>query len=142
MTDDFSNKQATSGQSGEQRELDVQTLNGLNSWGTVSYILHLLVAVAALVPGAQMGPLLLIVALVIDLVKRGDAEGTWQASHFRWRIRTVIIAGVLYLVTAPLWLLFILPGWLAWLAISVWFLYRIVSGMINLNKGLPMEIPA
>jgi len=86
--------------------------------------------------------LLLIVALVIDLVKRGDAEGTWQASHFRWRIRTVIIAGVLYLVTAPLWLLFILPGWLAWLAISVWFLYRIVSGMINLNKGLPMEIPA
>ena len=126
----------------EFRELDVQTLNGLNAWGTVSYILHLVVAVAALIPGAQMGPLLLVVALVIDLVKRGDAEGTWHASHFRWRIRTVIIAGILYLVTAPLWLLLFLPGWLAWLAISVWFLYRIVSGMVRLNKGLPMEIPA
>jgi len=137
MTQDFSN-----GQSGESRELDVQTLNGLNAWGTVSYVLHLVVAVAALIPGAQMGPLLLVIALVIDFVKRGDAVGTWHASHFRWRIRTVIIAGVLYAVTAPLWFLFILPGWLAWLAISIWFLYRIVSGMINLNKGLPMEIPA
>jgi len=137
MTQDFSN-----GQSGESGELDVQTLNGLNAWGTVSYVLHLVVAVAALIPGAQMGPLLLVIALVIDFVKRGDAVGTWHASHFRWRIRTVIIAGVLYAVTAPLWFLFILPGWLAWLAISIWFLYRIVSGMINLNKGLPMEIPA
>jgi len=137
MTQDFSN-----GPSGESRELDVQTLNGLNAWGTVSYILHLVVAVAALIPGAQMGPLLLVIALVIDLVKRGDAVGTWHASHFRWRIRSVIIAGLLYAVTAPLWFLFIVPGWLAWLAISIWFLYRIVSGLMALNKGLPMEIRA
>ncbi|NCP39333.1 MAG: hypothetical protein GW848_02325 [Rhodoferax sp.] len=120
----------------------MQTLNGLNAWGTVSYVLHLIVAVAALIPGAQAGPVLLLVALVIDLVKRSDAVGTWHASHFRWRIRTVLIAGLLYLVTAPLWLLFLLPGWLAWLVISVWFLYRIVSGMVRLNKGLPMEIAA
>ena len=57
--------------------------------GTVSYVLHLIVAVGAVIPGGQFGPLLLIIALVIDLVKRGDAEGTWHASHFRWRIRTV-----------------------------------------------------
>ena len=142
MTQDFSNNQASNRQSGELRELDVQTLNGLNAWGTVSYILHLVVAVAALVPGAQMGPLLLVVALVIDLVKRGDAVGTWHASHFRWRIRTVIIAGVLYLVTFPLFLLLYVPGALAWLVISVWFLYRIVSGMVRMNKGLPMEMPS
>ena len=46
MTQDFSNNQASNGKSGELRELDVQTLNGLNAWGTVSYILHLVVAVA------------------------------------------------------------------------------------------------
>jgi uncharacterized membrane protein len=142
MSQDFSNGSSTAGPRDALRELDVQTLNGLNAWGTVSYILHLIVAVAALIPGAQMGPLLLVVALVIDLVKRGDAVGTWHASHFRWRIRTVLIAGILYAVTAPLWLLFILPGWLAWLAVSIWFLYRIVSGMLNLNKGLPMETRA
>lgn len=141
MSEDFTTPKAQN-DSGDWRELDLQTLNGLNAWGTVSYVLHLMVAVGALIPGGQFGPMLLIIALVIDLVKRGDAEGTWHASHFSWRIRTVIIAALLYLVTAPLWLLFFLPGWLAWLAISVWFLYRIVSGMVRMNKGLPMEISA
>ncbi|MFM1817870.1 MAG: hypothetical protein RL364_730, partial [Pseudomonadota bacterium] len=32
------------------------------SW--VSYILHLIVAVSAVIPGAQVGPVLLVVALV------------------------------------------------------------------------------
>lgn len=123
-------------------ELDIQTLNGLNAWGMVSYILHLIVAVGALIPGGQFGPVLLVVALVIDLVKRGDAAGTWHASHFRWRIRTVITAALLYAVTAPLWLLLFLPGWLAWLGISVWFLYRIVIGMVRMNRGQAMEMPS
>jgi uncharacterized membrane protein len=139
MTQDFTTGTRSTA---ELRELDVQTLNGLNAWGTVSYVLHLIVAVGALIPGGQFGPMLLLVALVIDLVKRDDATGTWHASHFRWRIRTVIIAALLYAVTTPLWLLFLLPGWLAWLAISVWFLYRIITGMVRLNKGLPMEMPA
>ena len=81
----------------------------------------------------------MIVALVIDMIKRADAVGTWHASHFRWRIRTVVIAALLYAVTVPLWFLFIFPGWIAWIAISIWFLYRIVTGMVNMNKGLPME---
>jgi uncharacterized membrane protein len=89
-----------------------------------------------------LGPVLLIVALVIDLVKRADAVGTWHASHFSWRIRTVVIAALLYAVTVPLWFLFVLPGWIAWMAISVWFLYRIIIGMVNMNKGLPMEFQA
>ena len=107
----------------------------LKTIGWVSYILHLIVAVAAVVPGAQPSAALLIVALVIDLVKKSDAEGTWQASHFSWRIRTVLWAGVLYIVTAPLWLLFFFPGWVAWGLISIWFLYRIVLGMVAMNKG-------
>jgi uncharacterized membrane protein len=103
--------------------------------GWLSYVLHLIVAVGAIVPGAQAGALLLIVALVIDLVKRPEAEGTWQATHFSWRIRSVILAGVLYLLTAPLFLLLIMPGLLAWLLVSIWFLYRIVKGMVAMNKN-------
>jgi uncharacterized membrane protein len=120
--------------------VDMQALNALNTVGTISYVLHLIVAVGALIPGGQFGPVLLIAALVLDMVKRDDARGTWHASHFRWRIRTVIMAALLYLVTAPLWFLFIFPGWLAWISISVWFLYRIVSGLMRMNKGLPMEM--
>jgi len=121
---------------------EAERLQSLTTLGTVSYVLHLIVAVGALVPGAQISPVLLVVALVLDLVKRPDAEGSWHASHFRWRIRTVLVAAALYVLTAPLWFFFFVPGWLAWLAISVWFLYRIVSGMVNMNKGLPMEFSA
>ena len=111
----------------------------LKTIGWVSYLLHLIVAVGAVVPGAQPGAVLLIVALVIDLVKKSDAEGTWMASHFSYRIRTVLWAGVLYVVTFPLFLLLYLPGAVAWALISIWFLYRIVSGMVRMNKDLPME---
>jgi uncharacterized membrane protein len=123
--------------------IDVQTSDqkaeDLKAIGWVSYILHLIVAVGAVIPGAQPGAALLIIALVIDLVKKGDAEGTWQANHFSWRIRTVIWAGVLYIVTAPLWLLFFLPGWIAWGLISIWFLYRIVRGMVAMNKNQAVD---
>ena len=100
-----------------------------------SYLLHLIVAVAAVIPGANVGVALLVIALVIDLVKKGDAAGTWQESHFSWRIRSVIWAGILYVITIPLWLLFVIPGWIAWGIISIWFLYRIVRGMVAMNNS-------
>ncbi len=118
-----------------------ERLRSLNTVGTISYVLHLIVAVSAIVPGGQWGPTLLIVALVLDLVKRDEAAGTWHASHFSWRIRSVLIAAALYLVTLPLWLLFLAPGWVAWTLISIWFLYRIVKGMVAMNASRPMEIP-
>jgi uncharacterized membrane protein len=118
--------------------VDSEMAQSLKTVGWISYILHLIVAVAAVMPGAQASAGLLVIALVIDLVKKGDAEGTWQASHFSWRIRTVIWAGVLYLVTAPLWLLFFIPGWIAWCVISIWFLYRIVKGMVRMNANRTM----
>ena len=123
--------------------IDVQTndqkAEGLKTIGWISYALHLIVAVGAVLPGAQASALLLIIALVLDLIKRGDAEGTWQANHFSWRIRSVIWAGVLYVVTAPLWLLFVLPGWIAWGLISLWFLYRIVRGMLAMSKNQAVD---
>jgi uncharacterized membrane protein len=112
--------------------------SSLKSVGHVSYLLHLIVAVGAVMPGAQASVALLIVAFVIDLVKKDSAAGTWQESHFSWRIRTVLWAAGLYLVTAPLWLLFFIPGWIAWVVISVWFLYRIVRGWMNLNANVAM----
>jgi uncharacterized membrane protein len=120
------------------KAIDSEKARSLKTVGWISYLLHLIVAVAAVVPGAQVGAGLLIVALVIDLVKQSDAAGTWQASHFSWRIRTVLWAGVLYLVTLPLWLLLLVPGMIAWAIISIWFLYRIVKGMARMNAGQAM----
>jgi uncharacterized membrane protein len=106
--------------------------------GHVSYALHAVVAVSALLPGVQASIALLVVAFILDMVKRGDAQGSWQASHFGWRIRSVLWAGGLYIVTAPLWLLLVAPGWIAWGIISIWFTYRIVRGWLALSDGRPV----
>ncbi|MEN9539509.1 MAG: hypothetical protein RLZZ126_1744 [Pseudomonadota bacterium] len=69
------------------RAIDSEKAQDLKTVGWVSYALHLIVAVGGVVPGAQASVTLLIIALVIDLVKKDEAAGTWQASHFSWRIR-------------------------------------------------------
>ena len=123
--------------------VDVQTSDqkaeDLKAIGWVSYLLHLIVVIGAVVPGAQPGAALLVIALIIDLVKKGDAEGTWQASHFSWRIRTVVWAGVLYLITFPFVLLGLFLFNPAWILISIWFLYRIVRGMVAMNKSQAVD---
>lgn len=131
--------------------IDVEPINGrgtagggraadsFKTWGWVSYVLHLIVAVAAVVPGAQVSIALLIIALVMDLVKKDDAAGTWQESHFKWRIRSVLWAGVLYLVTFPFFLLGLFLFNPAWIVISIWFLYRIVKGMVRMNAGRAVD---
>lgn len=105
----------------------------LHTVSTISYLLHLIVAVGAVLPGFQPGVLLLLIAVVLDLVKRGDAQGSWQDSHFRFRLRSVLLAGLAYLLTAPLWVLLLVPGWIAWFIVSLWFLYRIVQGWSALS---------
>lgn len=118
---------------------DDQRIDSLRTVSWISYLLHLIVAVAAVLPGAQVSVGVLLIALIIDLVKKGDAEGTWMASHFRWRIRTVLWVGALYVLTFPLFFLLLLPGLIAWGLISIWFLYRIVLGMVRMNKEQPVE---
>jgi uncharacterized membrane protein len=110
----------------------------LRTVGHISYALHLIVAIGAVLPGVQAGIVLLIAAFILDLVKKDDAANTWQESHFRWRIRSVLWAGGLYVLTLPLWLLLVAPGWIAWVLISIWFLYRIVRGWLNLNNRVAM----
>ena len=117
---------------GDERERSLRTI------GNVSYALHAIVAVAAVMPTLQASVLLLAAAFILDIVKRGDAAGTWQASHFSWRIRSVVWAAVLYVATLPLWVLFLVPGWIAWGLISIWFLYRVVRGWLSLNDRKPM----
>jgi uncharacterized membrane protein len=122
--------------------LDPVRAANLRSVGLVSYILHTIVAVGAVLPGVQASVLLLLIAFFLDMFKRDDARGTWHESHFSWRIRSVLWAGGLYLVTAPLWLLLFIPGWIAWAIISLWFLYRIARGWLNLSSNKPMPMPA
>jgi len=124
----------------QQAVIDPQMDASLRTIGHISYAMHAIVAVAAVLPGAQVSVLLLLAAFILDLVKRGDAAGSWQESHFRWRIRSVIFAALAYALTGPLWLLLLVPGWIAWALISIWFLYRVVRGWLALNDRRTMPL--
>ena len=119
---------------GSQRDDSLRTI------GHISYALHAIVAVGAVLPSFQPSILLLVVAFILDMMKKSDAQGTWQESHFSWRIRSVVWAGILYVVTIPLWILLLVPGWIAWVAISIWFLYRVVRGWLALSNRRPMPL--
>ena len=42
--------------------------------------------------------------------------GTWQESHFKLaHPQRCCGPAVLYVVTIPLWILLVLPGWIAWI---------------------------
>ena len=113
--------------------------DSLKTWGWVSYILHLIVAVGAVVPGAQISPVLLVIALVFDLVKKDDAIGSWQESHFKWRIDSVLWAAFWYVITIPVAIPFLFLWNPAWVVVSIWFLYRIVKGMVRMNASRPID---
>jgi uncharacterized membrane protein len=78
-----------------------------------------------------------IAGLVLAYVKRGDVAQTWQASHYRWLIRTLWI-WLLFMaiggLTSPLRL-----GWLIILAISLWLIWRIAKGwlLVGQLRALP-----
>jgi uncharacterized membrane protein len=123
-----------------QSTRDAERESSLRTVSHISYALHAVVAVGAVIPGFQPSLLLLLAAFLLDVIKKGDAKGTWLESHFSWRLRSVVWAAILYAVTSPLWLLLIAPGWIAWGLVSIWFLYRVVRGWMALNNRRPMPM--
>jgi len=76
------------------------------------------------------------IAIIVNYVKREDAQGTWVESHFRWQMRTFWF-GLLWLVLGGL-TFFIVIGRFILFAAALWLIYRILKGWLNLNDGKPM----
>jgi uncharacterized membrane protein len=79
-----------------------------------------------------------IVAIVLNYIKKEEAQGTWLESHFTWQIRTFWWSLLWCIVGALTW--FILIGWIVWGVAFVWFIYRIAKGWLNLNDNKPMTL--
>ena len=80
-----------------------------------------------------------VVAIVINLAKFGDLPDDFYRSHWRWQSRTFWFTLIGLAVTLPLWLL-VVPGWIAWTVIGLWYLYRCLRGWISFNDGRPMPL--
>src|SRR5262245_6575824 len=112
------------------------------------YALHTLAIVigivgAATVIGSFVGSVPSIVVVLFNYVKRGDARGTWVASHYRWQIRTFWFT-LLWAVIG--WVLVItligaVVGVPVLIALTLWLIYRIGRGWLRLNDRRPMYAP-
>jgi uncharacterized membrane protein len=80
---------------------------------------------------------LAVVALVINYIKRADEHETLYASHHSYMISTFWWTFLWLIVTGPLWLLFVLPGWIAYSIIGIWYIYRCIRGWLRFNDGRP-----
>ncbi|CAM5353423.1 DUF4870 family protein [Eoetvoesiella caeni] len=104
----------------------------LKSAKTITTVVYALQAVAFLVGITAL------VAIIINYVKRGDVQGTWLASHFKWQIRTFWYS-MLWAVIGFV-LLFVFIGYLVLMANVVWVIYRIVKGWLRLVDNKPMYV--
>lgn len=77
-----------------------------------------------------------IAAIILNYVKRDDVAGTLFESHFRWQMRTFWF-GILWGVIGGLTMM-VFVGWFILAANSIWIVYRIIKGWLNLNENKPM----
>jgi uncharacterized membrane protein len=94
------------------------------------------IAVYALQAAFFVAGITVLVAIVINYVKRSEVRGTWLESHFRWQIRT-FWWGLLWFVVASI-TVYILVGFLIFFVLAIWYIYRIARGWLRLAEGKAM----
>jgi uncharacterized membrane protein len=129
----------------ENEPPSVEPLQSALAVAHIVYALHAVAIVlgitgAPTVVGSFVGSLPSIVAVILNYAKRGDARGTWLASHYRWQIRTFWFAFLWLLVAVVLILTLVgVPiGFAVLAAVTVWLIYRIARGWLNLTDKQPM----
>ena len=95
---------------------------------------------SATVAGGFVFGLPSLVAVLLNYLKRGDVNGTWLESHFRWQIRTFWFTA-LWLVVYGLLIITIIGIPLAWILIALlglWVGYRVIRGWLALSGVRPV----
>src|SRR5262245_34632243 len=112
------------------------------------YALHTVAIVvgivgAATVIGSFVGGLPSIAAVILNYVKRGDARGTWVASHYRWQIRTFWFTLLWALIgwALVITIIGVVVGVPILIALTLWLIYRIGCGWLRLRDRRPMYAP-
>ena len=95
---------------------------------------------SATVAGGFVFGLPSLVAVLLNYLKRGDVNGTWLESHFRWQIRTFWFTA-LWLVVYGLLIITLIGIPIAWILIALlglWVAYRVIRGWVALADARPV----
>lgn len=82
------------------------------------------------------------IPLILNYVKRDDAQGTFVRSHHSWQIRSfwwyifwVVLGFILFftIILSPL-------AFLVWGGAWLWKAYRLIKGIVDLSDNKPMPV--
>lgn len=90
--------------------------------------------------------LLSILPVIVNYIKRDDAQGTIVHSHHTWMIRSfwyyilwMVVGGIILFTLG--WILIGIPmAWAIWIAAWIWKAYRLIKGFIDLNNNRAMPV--
>ena len=124
---------------------------GLVEYTQLIYALHALTVVCAFltmpVPVLRFAFCLpSFVAIILNYLRRAQAQGSWLESHFTWQIRTFWYAWLWTVVTSIIAIPLLLFGVSWWLSLGVlvlivlWVMYRVGRGWMALRAGQPAPV--
>ena len=116
-----------------------QVVSALHTFSLITGILGTATIVGAFLTGWP-----LIIAVILNYVKRSQVRGTWLESHFRWQIRTFWF-GLLWILLclafiAAIFGIGILLAWLPMGLVGLWFVYWVVRGWVALTDRRPLYV--
>ena len=133
-----------------QEPITVQELPGVRpSLVQLTHVIYALHACAvfvgvtsavATVAGGFVFGLPSLLAVFLNYLKRGEVNGTWLESHFRWQIRTFWFT-LLWLFVYGLLIITIIGIPVAWILIALlglWVGYRVIRGWMALFAIKPV----
>lgn len=106
----------------------------LRSLRTLTHVLYGLYAVYWLTGGISV-----LIAIIVNYLKRDDVAGTPYEAHFRWQIRTFWFGLAGHLIGVAL-LIVVIGIPILW-AVAIWTLYRIIKGWLYLYDNKPLANP-
>lgn len=119
---------------------DPEVLDPLPPRGETPLLMHVLYAMHTL-SWITMG-LMAVVALLANYIRAGDEPDPLYRAHHRYMIRTFWWTLLWLVLTSPLYLLFVMPGMLAHMAVGLWYLYRCLRGWLRFaDRRWPQEPP-
>ncbi len=115
-----------------------ESADGAKQWATMHYLLHIIGGVFS------MG-LITVVAVVLNYVKRSDADGTYVRSHMDYMIsrwwRMIIWTAILAVVMTIFGAITLGVGFFLWFVVGipfVIFIIRMILGLLKLNDRRPI----
>lgn len=96
-------------------------------------VMHVLYALHTAAPFTAW--FLPVVALIVNYIRRADETDPLYIRHHSYMIRTFWWSALWLVLTSPLFLLFFLPGAIAWTLVSLWYLYRCIRGWLRFTDN-------